>query len=96
LGKKLTRDPSNAADWMVGKTTYDHWTTNPAFFEQQLNNGNLLKSLKKHVNGIKSDFAVIDSNGLDNVQLSKLKDLLNSLSPAERARIIDLRGNLGL
>ncbi len=81
---------------MVGKTTYDHWTTNPAYFEQQLNNGNLLKSLKKHVNGIKSDYAVVDSLGLNDSQLAKLKELINGLTPAERARIIDLRGNLGL
>jgi hypothetical protein len=96
LGKKLTRDPSNAADWLVGKTSYDHWTTNPAFFEQQLNNGNLLKSLKRHVDGVKADYAVVDTLGLNEAQLAKLKELINGLSPAERARIIDLRGNLGL
>jgi hypothetical protein len=82
-------------DWKSGTTSYDHWTTNPRFFEQRLNNGNPLKSLKKHVNGIKTDYAVIDTIGLNDAQRAKLKDLISSLTPAERARIIDRRGTFG-
>ena len=96
INKKLVRDPSLAADWIAAGKTYDHWTTNPVYFEKELQNGNLLKSLKRHVDGVKTDFAVVDKLALNDTQLAVLKKLIDSLSPAERARIIDLRGTLGL
>jgi hypothetical protein len=96
-GIVLTRDMSNDADWLgpYGKS-YDRWGVKSEFFQKEFQNGNLLRSLRKHLDGLKTDFGVVDTEGLTAPQIAQLRQLISTLSEAERGRIIDLRNSLRL
>ena len=62
-------------------------------FDQQMNNGGYNKSLLKYVDNPSIDRVVVDTNGLNltPAEEARLDATLNSLTPAQQAKIVRVK-----
>ena len=94
--QRYTPPPGQKGDWIdpASGNVYDGCSpTKAPYFDQQMNNGGYNKSLLKHVDNPSVDKVVVDTHdlGLTAAEEARLDATLNSLTPAQQAKIVRVK-----
>jgi uncharacterized Zn-binding protein involved in type VI secretion len=94
--QRYTPPPGQKGDWIdpASGNVYDGCSpTKAPYFDQQMNNGGYNKSLLKHVDNPSVDRVVVDTHdlGLTPAEEARLDATLNSLTPAQQAKIVRVK-----